>query len=153
MTNEDRVHSDLLRQTVDTFWETVPSFWHRVRAHIRLVAMEQYGMSVEQFHILRHIRRGQGSVSELAEAKNISRPAISQAVDVLVNKGLITRTPDTKDRRHVQLTLTDSGDALLDAIFADTSQWMMELLTVMNGEELLVLKQAMASLNKILNPI
>jgi DNA-binding MarR family transcriptional regulator len=149
MSNEERAHRDLLSQTVDTFWETIPSFWHRVRAHIRLVAMEQYSISVEQFHILRHIRRGQGSVSGLAEAKNISRPAISQAVDVLVKKGFISRVPDESDRRHVNLALTDSGNALLDAIFADTSEWMMEILSPMKAEELINLKQAMASLNNL----
>ena len=137
-----------LQQAVDAFWENLPPFWQRIRAHIRQVAAEQFDLSVEQFHILRHIRRGQASVSELAEAKNISRPAISQAVDVLVNKGFIQRMPDARDRRHVQLTLTDSGNALLDAIFADTYQWMMQLLSPMSAEELHNLVRAMDSLKK-----
>ena len=53
---------------------------------------------------------------QLATAKNISRPAISQAVDVLVNKGLLTRMQSTKDRRYVDLALTDAGDNLLDTV-------------------------------------
>jgi DNA-binding MarR family transcriptional regulator len=137
----------LLRQTVETFWETFPPFWHRVRAHIRQAA-EQHDLSVEQFHILRHIRRGQCSVSKLADAKNISRPAISQGVDMLVNKGFITRTTDTRDRRHVQLALTDSGNALLDTISEDTRQWMMQILSPLSDEELQALTQAMDSLRK-----
>lgn len=137
-----------LRQAVETFWEIFPPFWHRIRAHIRQAA-EQFGISVEQFHILRHIRRGRGSVSELAEAKKISRPAISQAVNVLVNRGLITRTPDARDRRYIQLTLTDSGKALLDAIFEDTRQWMMQTLSPLSDEELQALTRAMDSLRKI----
>jgi MarR family transcriptional regulator, 2-MHQ and catechol-resistance regulon repressor len=149
MSVAESTKKDLLSQTVETFWETIPPFWHRVRAHIRQVAVEQYGISVEQFHILRHIRHGQGSVSELADAKNISRPAISQGVDVLVKKGFVSRVPDVKDRRHVNLALTDSGNALLDAIFEDTSEWMMTLLSPMRAEELAILKQAMASLNSL----
>jgi DNA-binding MarR family transcriptional regulator len=139
---------DTLRQTVETFWETFLPFWHRVRAYIRQAAADQFEISVEQFHILRHIRRGQSSVSELAEAKNISRPAISQAVDVLVNKGLITRTRDARDRRYIQLALTDSGNALLDAIFEDTCQWMMQALSPLSDEELQALTRAMDSLRK-----
>jgi DNA-binding MarR family transcriptional regulator len=138
---------NLLRQTVETFWETFPPFWHRVRAHIRQTA-EQHDISEEQFHILRHIRRGRCSVSELADAKNISRPAISQGVDLLVNKGFITRTTDTRDRRHVQLALTDSGNALLDTISEDTRQWMMQVLSPLSDEELQALTQAMESLRK-----
>lgn len=143
---------DVLLQAVETFWETLPPFWGRIRAHIRQVSTEQFDISVEQFHILRHIRRGQGSVSELAEVRNISRPAISQAVNVLVNKGLITRLPNPRDRRHVRLVLTDAGDALLDAIFEDTRQWMMQILSRLNDEELRSLTQGMDSLKKIQVP-
>jgi DNA-binding MarR family transcriptional regulator len=137
-----------LHQAVETFWETFPPFWHRIRAQIRQVAAEQFDLSVEQFHILRHIRRGQGSVSELAEARNISRPAISQAVDILVHKGLITRTPDARDRRHVRLALTASGNALLDAIFDQVRQWMVQTLSPLSDEELDTLVRAMDSLRK-----
>ena len=107
---------------------------------------------MEQFHILRHIRGGCGSVSELAEAKNISRPAISHGVDMLVNKGLVTRTPDPRDRRHVQLALTDSGNALLDAIFKNTRQWMIQALSPLGDEELQALTRAMNSLRKVQVP-
>jgi len=148
MNDKNNRSEELLRQTVEAFWESIPPFWHRIQAHIRQAAAEQFDISVEQFHILRHIRGGHDSVSELAEAKNISRPAISQAVDVLVNKGFIQRMPDARDRRHVQLTLTDSGNALLDAIFADTYQWMMQLLSPMSAEELHNLVRAMDSLKK-----
>jgi len=143
---------DLIGQTIDRFWETIPPFWHRVRAHIRHLAAEQFDISVEQFHILRNIRRGRGSVSELAEAKNISRPAISQAVDVLVNKGLIARTTNAHDRRQIQLALTDSGDALLDTIFNNTRQWMMQLLSPLSDEELQTLTHAMEFLRKTRAP-
>jgi DNA-binding MarR family transcriptional regulator len=138
-----------LRQAVDAFWETYPPFWRRVRARIRQVAAEQFGLSVEQFHILRHVRRGQGSVSELAEARHISRAAISQAVDTLVQKGLIARTTDVRDRRYIRLALTESGDALLDGVFDNVSQWMMQALSSLSGEDLDALVRAMDSLRKI----
>jgi DNA-binding MarR family transcriptional regulator len=149
MKSRSEAHNDLLVQVVENFWETFPPFWHRIRAYIRLVAVEQFNISVEQFHILRHIRRGISSVSELAEAKNISRPAISQAVDALVHKGLITRTTDEHDRRHIQLTLTASGNALLDAIFNNTRSWMRQLLSSLEDEELQSLVQGMQALKKI----
>lgn len=145
--NDDR-NSDQLRQAVDAFWEIIPPFWHRIRAHIRQIAAERFEISVEQFHILRHIRRGDSSISDLAQSKNISRPAMSQAVNALVNKGLIVRTPDPRDRRHIQLELTEAGNALLDAVFEDTRRWMMEILAPLNGEELQTLISAMDFLKK-----
>ena len=142
---------ETLRQAVETFWETFPPFWHRVRAHIRQAAAERFEISVEQFHILRNIRHGQGSVSELAEAKNISRAAISQGVDGLVNKGYITRTTEARDRRHVRLDLTPAGDTVLDMVFEDTHQWMMQTLSPLSEAEVETLIRAMEALRKV-NP-
>ena len=99
--------------------------------------------TVEQFHILRYVRRGIGSMSELATAKNISRPAISQAVDILVNKGLLTRVQSTQDRRFVELALTDEGNALLDTVFKETRGWMKERMSALSADELETIAKAM----------
>lgn len=139
----------MISQAVETFWEAFPPFWQRVKAQIRDVAMEQFDISVEQFHILRHIRKGQTSVSELAHARNISRPAVSQAVDVLVQKGLVSRTQDEHDRRHVVLALTQSGNTLLDAIFEHNRQWMEQVFSTLSDEDVKNLIKAMAAFQKI----
>ncbi len=142
--------TDKLRQVVDSFWETFPPLWRMIQIHIREVAVEQFDITVEQFHILRHIRRGRNSVSALAEAKNISRPAISQSVDLLVTRGLIIRSIDPQDRRHVKLDLTADGNALMDAIFGDTRQWMMKNFAPLSAGEIQALNHSMESLKKIL---
>ncbi len=113
-------------EALDRFWETVPPLWGQIRAHIRVAATEEFRISVEQFQIVRLIRAGKTSVSEIADARNISRPAVSQTVDTLVNRGLLTRTQDTDDRRHMNLALTPSGTQLLDAVFENTRSWMRE---------------------------
>jgi DNA-binding MarR family transcriptional regulator len=124
MVPEATTKVQVLEQTLDKFWESVPPLWSHIRAHIRAMATENFDISVEQFHILRFIRRGHCSVSELADARNISRPAVSQGVDALVNKGLVTRTQSKEDRRYVELELTPDGDALLDSVFQNTREWM-----------------------------
>lgn len=140
----------LREQVIDRFWETVPPVWNFVRSHIRATATGNFDITVEQFHVLRFVRRGM-SISELATAKNISRPAISQAVDVLVNKGLVTRAQSTQDRRYVELTLTSEGDALLDAVFKETRGWMKERMSKLSAEELGIISKAMEALKKILD--
>ena len=142
--------SKKLRQAVDAFWETYPPLWRKIQAHIRQVAEERFAITVEQFHILRFIRRGRDSVSALAEAKNISRPAISQAVDLLVTRGLILRTVDSEDRRHVNLELTPDGNALMDSVFGDARQWMMESMAPLSASEIETLIRSLESLRKIL---
>ncbi len=143
--------SDQLReQAIDRFWETVPPLWNFVRSHIRDTATGTFDITVEQFHVLRYVRRGNGSISELATAKNISRPAISQAVDVLVKKGLLTRIHSTTDRRYVELELTDEGNALLDTVFKETRGWMKEQMGTLSVDELDTIAKAMDIMKKML---
>ncbi len=139
---------ELLNTTIDEFWETFPSLWHNIRARIRQVATEEFNITVEQFHILRRINKGRDSVSKLAEAKHISRPAISRSVDVMVNKGLVTRTQDPDDRRYVQLALTDEGQTLLEAIFSKNREWMTGKLASLSQVELETIPFALQALNK-----
>jgi len=89
-------------------------------------------------------------MSELATAKNISRPAISQAVDVLVKKGLLTRIHSTTDRRCVELALTDAGNALLDTVFKETRGWMKKRMDRLSADELETISKAMEALKKML---
>jgi len=128
---EKQITEEQLEMTVDRFWETVPPTWNRIRGRIRATA-EEFEITVEQFHILRHIRKGIGTSSELAEAKQISRPAVSQAIEVLVQKGLVSRRRSLDDRRRVKLELTESGNELLNAIFMKNRAWMKERLMLLD---------------------
>lgn len=129
--------------TIDRFWETIPPAWNQIRNNLRSIATENFGISVEQFHILRNIRRGVKSVSDLAEVKQISRPAISQAVEMLVEKGYISRQPNTQDRRFIELALTDDGSALLDTIFEKNRLWMAEKMARISSADLQVIQTGM----------
>ena len=140
----------LRNEAIDRFWETIPPVWNFVRTHIRGTATGKFEITVEQFHVLRFVGRGPNSMSELAAAKNISRPAISQAVDVLVKKGLLTRVQSVTDRRVVELYLTEEGNALLDSIFKENRAWMKERMDILTNQELETITKAMEALKKII---
>jgi DNA-binding MarR family transcriptional regulator len=143
-------NEQLRDQAIDRFWETVPPLWNNVRSHIRATATAKFDITVEQFHVLRFVRRGTDTMSELAAAKNISRPAMSQAVDVLVNKGLLTRIQSTKDRRYVDLALTEAGNNLLDTVFKETRIWMKQRMSKLTASELETIAKAMEVMKKML---
>jgi len=140
----------LREQAIDRFWETVPPLWSFIRSHIRATATANFDITVEQFHVLRFVRRGTDSMGELAAAKNISRPAISQAVDILVNKGLLTRVQSTQDRRYVKLALTEAGNHLLDTVFKETRQWMKERMHALTAGELESITKGLVVMKKML---
>jgi DNA-binding MarR family transcriptional regulator len=145
------ISENLRDKAIDRFWETVPPLWNSVRSHIRATATANFDISVEQFHVLRYVRRGTDSVSELATAKNISRPAISQAVEILVKKGLLTRVPKKEDRRCVDLVLTEAGNDLLDTVFKETRRWMKEQMQDLSPDELETITRAMEIMKKMID--
>ena len=133
----------MIPAAIEAFWSTIPPVWNRVKGNVRTIALENFDISVEQFHILRHIRRGLTSVSELAEVKQISRSAISQAVDILVERGLICRRQNVIDRRNIPLELTESGNALLDTISEKNRAWMKSRMRALTAQDLQTLTSAM----------
>jgi DNA-binding MarR family transcriptional regulator len=151
MKENDFASKEMIQQTIDRFWESLPPAWSRVREHLRLVVSANCDITVEQFHVLRHIWKGSRTISDLATAKQISRPAISQAVEVLVEKGLITRRQSRADRRYVELELTDSGLALLNQIFALNRAWMAEKMSVLTTGEAESIQSGLAALRKAID--
>ncbi len=136
------------QQVVDRLWEIVPPLWHRMRANVRGIASERYQVSVPQFRILRHIGRGVRSARELASLTQTSPPAVSQCVEALAEKGLVTRRQSAHDRRCVELELTPSGRELLDAVFAESRHWLEQQLAALSPAEMEHVLHGMAALKK-----
>jgi DNA-binding MarR family transcriptional regulator len=144
--------NDLLFQTVDQVINTLPGVWDRIRSNLRADAISNFGITLDQFHILRHIRKGCTSVAVLAEKKQISRPAVSQAVEVLVRKGLVTRQANPADRRSARLELTPYAREVMDANFEKNLLWMKDKMKGLTPDELDQVRQAMEILRKTFNP-
>jgi len=148
MTIKSTSSESLINDAIDRFWVTVPPAWCKIRGNVRGIAMEYFNLTVEQFQILRLIRKGCHSVSDLAEVQQISRSAISQTMDALVGKGLVTRREQTRDRRCVNLELTELGNSMLNAIYEKNRTWMLEKMSLLSEEEITLLRQGMEILRK-----
>lgn len=82
-----------------------------VRLEDRLLS-RKFGLSYRQMRILKHVNAGIRSGTELGRIFGVTAPAISETLESLVRKGLISREPHEKDRRAVKLVLTKSGKRL-----------------------------------------
>jgi DNA-binding MarR family transcriptional regulator len=145
----DKSTEQLMAAAIDAFWGTIPPVWNRIKGNIRSIAVEHYDISVDQFHILRHIRKGLTSVSQLAQVRQISRSGISQAVDVLVEHGLVCRRQNSQDRRNIPLELTEAGNNLLDIIWEKNLAWMKSQMASLSAQDLNTLTFAMEILSKV----
>ena len=134
---------------IDKFWESIPSVWRQTRTQIRSIAFERFQMSVEQFQVLRRIRRGSTSVSALAEASQTGLPAVSKAVESLVRRGLVARSSDPLDRRKVPLALTEEGQRVLQVIFGEAEAWLAVRFEKLDAREIESIMKGLAALNKV----
>jgi DNA-binding MarR family transcriptional regulator len=141
--NIDLASEVTLQQAIEKFWEAFPAVWNLIRSHLRLILAQEFSITLDEFHTLRNMRRGFCSVSQLADVLQVSRPAASQSVEALVEKGLVSRHYDTKDRRHIRLELTDAGKEMLAGIFLRNRGWMVEKMAVLSPEEVARVAKAM----------
>jgi DNA-binding MarR family transcriptional regulator len=137
---------DILKEAADGVLETLAPVWDRIRSKLRAAAIGKFGITLEQFHTLRHIRQGQSTVRDLAERRQVSPAAASQAVEILVKKGLVTRSQEGKDRRLVTLALTPYAREVLEANFEESRRWVRERMSGLRQEELANAARAMATL-------
>ena len=68
------------------------------------------GVQEAQFRILGLlIKEGTRSMSALGNRLFISRPYMTNLVDTLIKDGYVERNPDMKDRRVINITITERG--------------------------------------------
>ncbi|MEE6259796.1 MarR family winged helix-turn-helix transcriptional regulator [Plantactinospora sonchi] len=82
-----------------------------------------HGLDGASFDVLATLRRAgppyRLTPTELMRAAMVTSGAITQRLDRLEARGLVTRTPSEADRRAVLVALTDEGRALVDRVLPD----------------------------------
>jgi DNA-binding MarR family transcriptional regulator len=127
-------------------WSEV--FMHRSGKEFRHF-MEKSNLSFSQVNVLMRLFHGvKCGVSRIGEEMGISNAAASQAVDRLVQMGLIERTEDPSDRRSKQLTLTQDGKALIESGINDRSQWIKDLAVTLTKEQQQTIIEALTILTE-----
>lgn len=125
----------------------------RVTNKAESLIREQIGtdLTYEQHYTLRHIHRaGKCTSTQLAEAFDVNKSAITAIITRMTDRELIERTRDPEDRRVVYLTLTEKGHEL----FAKTEQKVHSLveniITQFDGKEIETFIQTYEKLLQIL---
>jgi DNA-binding MarR family transcriptional regulator len=98
--------------------------------------MDLTGLSFSQINILmRLVHHGNTNVSEVGEQLGVTNAAASQAVERLVQLGLIVRTEDPEDRRAKQLALTQKGRTLIEQGVEARSKWVEGVTDALSAEQ------------------
>ncbi len=100
--------------------------------------------------LLNRCRSNSGTLgpAELADAAGVSRATMTGLIDTLERDGLVTRAPDTVDRRMMLVRLTDKGRALLEEILPEHFKRMSWLMSPLSEFERQTLVQLLNKLHQ-----
>jgi DNA-binding MarR family transcriptional regulator len=88
-------------------------------------------------------------IGELARQERVQPPSMTRIVGGLVERGLVSRTPDPQDRRQGLVALTESGRQILAANRRRRDEWLAVRLAELSPEERDVLRRAVTILEKV----
>lgn len=86
--------------------------------------------SLTELRLMAHLRGSEGpvSVGELARIVDLTPSTMTATIDRLEADGSVVRSRSTEDRRVVLVTLTDHGEEIFAARYAQwTEQWAVAL--------------------------
>ncbi len=125
--------------------ETVPCVMQSLRAYMR--SRRGADLSVPQFRALAYVGRRPGcSLSDVAQHVGTTLPSMSKLIDGLVTRGLVSRVPESDDRRCVALSLTDEGRSLLSLVRDGTQSFLAALFAEVPSSERGAVVEAMSRL-------
>jgi DNA-binding MarR family transcriptional regulator len=112
--------------------------------HDFFAALDAAGLSFTQVKCLGLLNEADAlSLSTLADELVLSLPAVSRAVDVLVQRGEVTRIEDARDRRSKLVTITPRGRRSFEKLVAVRRAGVERLLAELDATELDELQAAL----------
>lgn len=104
---------NIIQELIDRY--VAVSFQVQKKAEYLIKGQIGDDLTNDQHYILRYIHQSKNCTStELAEAFEVNKSAITAIINRMADKGLIQRTRDENDRRVVYLTLTKEGNTLYE---------------------------------------
>ena len=78
----------------------------------------QYQMNITETAVISFLYNnpGKDTAADIVELRMLSKGAVSQAVESLIQKKLLEREQDTKDRRRIHLSLTPAANPITQEI-------------------------------------
>jgi DNA-binding MarR family transcriptional regulator len=140
----NKVREDLLQKLIESMMS--------VMKHVgRGLAPHEPSLSPPQVRLLFIIasRKDGFQVTELADKVGITPGAVTQFVDALVEKGLVSREGDPADRRIVRLKLTETAKAHYENLRKEYLASMTRAFGVLSDAELRELIRIFGKVNAV----
>jgi DNA-binding MarR family transcriptional regulator len=109
----------------------------------------EHGLSTRQFWALQHLDEQQGrSMIDLSRLLLTDKSNVTGIVDHLERLDYVVRTPDSRDRRVILVTLTPKGNTLRTAVAAEHIMRIRELMGVVETAHMHVLLMSLEDIGQ-----
>jgi len=96
-------------------------------------------------------RDGSMTPGALAAKERVQPPSMTRVIASLSELHLVKRDPHPTDGRQVIVSLSESGQALMEDEASAREEWMTEQLSGLTGDQLDVLRQAVGIMKQIVD--
>ena len=112
--------------------------------------LSQSGITEQQWRILRVLEEfGPLDATKLSEAACLLVPSQTRIVQTLVEKGYVTRTPDSRDRRRQTVAITEAGRRIIEDNLDQAREIARHFETVLGKAKLRTLLDILAELDDV----
>jgi len=126
-------------RAIERSMNAVRSIVRALRINTRAIELKM-GISLAQLFVLQQLaERSAASLNELADRTATHQSSVSVVVRRLVERGYVSRTSSTSDKRRIEIEVTPVGRALLAQAPTTIQMQLMSALREMNGSDQVLL--------------
>ena len=121
--------ADFIRESID--------FLHRFMMKSLQKQAEEHGVTLPQVRVIGDVfAHTTVSIKQLSQNLKMTQSTVSDIVERLTSKGLLVKTPNEKDKRLVDITLSpELSEELHGSILEITNRSLSGVLSLLNQEE------------------
>ena len=136
-----------MSKAADRVWNALVAAVMDTRGDWRRRVTEATGLSFSRVRALKRLNEKPLALNELAEAMTVDAPAATVAVNALVKRGLVVRTPHPTNGRVKLVSITPAGRAMVTRVKAVVER-APPAFADLSARELTALEQALRRLGK-----
>jgi DNA-binding MarR family transcriptional regulator len=123
------------------------SYARSIRAELQAIGVDD--LPKNGAFILFRVGESAEPGADLPAGLGVSKQAVSQVIDILVNRGYLERSPDPSDRRRIMLELTDRGHEVVTAVWRGTAAIDQQLAARVSTEAVEAMRAGLLALADI----
>ncbi|MBA2777955.1 MarR family winged helix-turn-helix transcriptional regulator [Billgrantia kenyensis] len=126
----------------------------RISQALAELYQERYQLNIAQWRVLAWLSHcDEMTAKKICAYTNMDKARVSRAIQVLEDRGLVSRTPSPTDQRLQDLHLTPEGQRLLTKLIPEAQAWEAELVATLTAGEYRDLLNVMRKLERQLERI